>query len=93
MLHDIMHDLFEGVISYELRLLVDYCSITQSYFSIATLNHQITSFDYGYSEIGDKPALIHESKLRQTASQMWLLARIFPLLVGDLEIAQIGFAF
>ena len=36
--HDIMHDRFEGVISYELKLLIDHCSITQSYFSIATLN-------------------------------------------------------
>ena len=36
---DIMHDLFEGVISYELKLLIDHCSITQSYFCI---NHGIT---------------------------------------------------
>ena len=49
--HDIMHDLFEGVIPYELKLLIDYCSITQS------LNHP---FD---CEIGDKPAPIRESKL------------------------------
>ena len=82
--HDIMHDLFEGVIPYELKLLIDHCSIANSYFSLATLNHRITAFDYGYSEIGDKPALIRECKLRQTASQMWLLARTFPLLVDDL---------
>ena len=82
--HDIMHNIFEGVVPYEMKLLIDFCSNTQSYFSLATLNHRIVSFDYGYSEMGDKPAIIHESKLRQTASQMWLLARMFPLLVGDL---------
>lgn len=70
--HVIMHDIFEGVVPYELKLLIDFCSNTQSYFSLAT------RFDYGYSEMGDKPAIIHESKLRQTASQMWLLARMFP---------------
>ncbi len=82
--HDIMHDLFEGVIPYELKLLLRYC-INESYFNLPTLNHRLSAFDFGYSEIGDRPASIEsEQKLRQTASQMWLLARIFPLLVGDL---------
>ena len=43
------------------------------------------AFDFGYSELGDRPAPTQdESKLRQTASQMWLLTTIFPILVGDL---------
>ena len=82
--HDIMHDLYEGVIPYELKLLIQHC-ITKSYFQLETLNHRHKAFDFGYSEIGDRPASIdNEYKLRQTASQMWLLARVFPLLVGDL---------
>ena len=47
--HDIMHDLFEGVIPYELKLLIGYC-INKSYFSIHTLNHRLSAFDFGYSE-------------------------------------------
>ena len=82
--HDIMHDLYEGVIPYELKLLIQHC-IAKSYFKLETLNHRLRAFDFGYSEIGDSPASIDcDSKLRQTASQMWLLARVFPLLVGDL---------
>lgn len=82
--HDIMHDLFEGAVPYELKLFLSYCT-SQSFFSLDTLNHRLSAFDFGYSEIGDRPAFIDsEGKLRQTASQMWLLARIFPLLVGDL---------
>ena len=82
--HDIMHDLYEGVIPHELKLLLSHC-ITRAFFQIHTLNHRLKAFDFGYSEIGDKPAPIEgEFKLRQSASQMWLLARIFPLLVGDL---------
>ena len=81
---DIVHNIFAGVIPHELKLLLDHCSITQYYFSVTILNHRITAFDYGYSEVRDKPAAVQESKLQQTASQMWLLARIFPLLVGDL---------
>ena len=38
-----------------------------------------------FTEFGDKPALINDGiKIRQSASQMWLLARLLPLLVGDL---------
>ena len=82
--HDIMHDLFEGVIPYELQLLIFHCKL-KSYFSIHTLNYRLSAFDFGYSEIGDKPSCIHdESNIRQTASQMWLLARTFSILVGDL---------
>lgn len=82
--HDIMHDLFEGVVPFELKLLIRYC-VDQAYFGIATLNHRLAAFDFGYSEVGDRPAPVdNELKLRQTASQMWLFARILPLLVGDL---------
>ncbi len=82
--HDIMHDLFEGVVPCEFKLFLQYC-ISQSVFSLDTFNHRLAAFDFGYSEIGDRPASMDsEYKLRQTASQMWLLARIFPLLVGDL---------
>ena len=76
--HDIMHALLEGVIPYELKLLIRNCT-NKSYVCVRTLNQRLSAFDFGYSEIGDK--LQDESKLRQTASQMRLLARIFPLLV------------
>lgn len=82
--HDVMHDMLEGVIPYELKLVIQNF-ISKSYFSLETLNHRLKAFDFGYSEIGDKPAPIDaESKLRQSASQMWLLAKIFPLIIGDL---------
>jgi hypothetical protein len=82
--HDIMHDLYEGVIPYELKQLMQYC-VDKSYFELATLNYRLKAFNFGYSEIGDRPAPIVEvHRLRQSASQMWLLARVFPLLVGDL---------
>ena len=82
--HDIMHDLFEGVVPHELKLFMQYC-VGMSYFSIPTLNHRIAAFDFGYSGTKDKPNLIDsEFRCKQTASQMWLLARTFPLIIGDL---------
>lgn len=64
-----------------MKLLLHHCT-SKSYFTVQILNHRLSAFDFGYSELGDKPAPIaEESKIRQTASQMWLFARIFP---GDL---------
>lgn len=82
--HDIMHDLLEGALPHELKLLLQHC-MSMSYFNLSTLNERLAAFDIGYSEVKDKPALFgSDSKCKQTASQMWLLVSIFPLLIGDL---------
>lgn len=87
--HDIMHDLLEGAFLYEVKALLLYC-IDQKYFSVSTLNSQLRSFDFGYSESSNKPTPIdlvalksRDGKIHQSASQMWLFARTLPLLVGD----------
>lgn len=81
--HDIMHDLYEGVVPHEFKMLLQHC-LAQSYFDLDYLNHRLQSFDFGYSENGDKPALLSDAtKIRQTASQMKLFSKIFPFLVGD----------
>lgn len=80
-----MHDLFEGVVPYELKLLIRHC-VRQHYFSIDELNERILQFDFG----DNKPAQIDHlilsrpvKKIRQSASQMVVLSRTFPLLIGD----------
>lgn len=82
--HDIMHDLFEGVLPLELKLLLQHC-IDESYFTLEMLNERLNSFDYGYNECGDKPAPITDvTKVhKQTASQMKIFSKILPLLIGD----------
>ena len=83
--HDVMHDLLEGVIPHEMKLLLQHCLISKRYFELLTFNQRLTAFDFGYTEVGDKPARVENNcNMRQSASQMWLLMRIFPLLVGDL---------
>ena len=86
--HDVMHDLLEGIVHDELTLLLNHC-ISCKYFSVSKVNECIVSFDYGYSVSANKPAAIESVsalsvKVRQSASQMWLLARTLPLLVGHL---------
>lgn len=88
--HDIMHDLFEGVVQYEIKLLLLHC-IASKYFSLEEFNHRLIGFEYGYSEVADKPTVITSQHihsdgkhLRQGSAQSWLLARILPLLVGSI---------
>lgn len=88
---DIMHVFLEGVVPYEIKLLLQLY-IEHGHFTMEELNNQIKHFPYGYTDIKDKPLPIRmqdldldsSSNLGQTATKMWLLARILPLLLIDL---------
>ena len=88
--HDCMHDLFEGVVEYEIKLLLLHCC-DQNYFSLREFNQKLIEFDYGHSETADKPTPILSTQLRSTTSkhlrqgsaQTLLLARVMPLLVAS----------
>lgn len=82
--HDIMHDLFEGVVPHHMSLLLCHC-VRSKFFSIEELNRRIHAFDY----LQNRPSLIDpnichsESKVKQSASQMMTLNREFAILIGD----------
>ena len=81
--HDTMHDLFEGVVPYELKCFLFHC-IEARLFSFKQLNDRISRFDFNE----DRPSLIQlrneDQKIRQSASQMIVLTRELPMLVADL---------
>jgi hypothetical protein len=85
--HDIMHDILEGVIPYEMKLLLEFL-VEKKYIAVNTLNNRMKSFDFGYTETSDKPSEVNEKaykksdqKIRQSASKMWLLAVYLPLAI------------
>ena len=80
-----MHDILEGVIPYELKLLLVYYVTETKYFTLHQVNMRIVNYNYGYTVISDKPSKISDvNHIRQSAAQMWLLASLLPLLIGDL---------
>lgn len=87
-----MHVFLEGVISYELKYLLNFYIKEKGYFTLADLNNGIQSFPYGYSHIKDKPCVIKDSdldrqsssNLDQGAARMWLLAQVLPLILSSL---------
>ena len=83
--HDIMHDLFEGVVPYELKLLIRHC-VQAKYFTIGQLNQRIEAYDFGNNRpnlIDPRVANNPNVKIRQSASQMMVLSQEFPVLVAD----------
>ena len=88
--HDMMHDALEGVVQYEIKLLVCHC-IDCNYFTLQEYNWRVINFDYGCSENADKPTAIitrdilrsSDKKFHLSSSQALLLCRLLPLIIGD----------
>lgn len=43
--HDVMHDLFEGVVKYELSLFLSY-GVTKGYYTIKDFNTRVQGYDF-----------------------------------------------
>lgn len=57
-----MHLLLEGVVPYELSLLLAYTVLDNKYFPTDFLNGRIESLTYSTQEVKDKPSRIRLSR-------------------------------
>lgn len=87
---DIMHDLLEGVVSMEVKLVLHKFIYVDNFFTLATFNSYLSNHSYGFCDQKNKPSCLLEStlksrdnSLKQHASQMWCLMRVLPLLIGS----------
>jgi len=88
---DVMHDMLEGIVPYELKLILSEFIFVKKYFTLELLNARLASFDYGYQDRTNKPTALTDSELRdqtktslnQKASQTLCLTVILPFVVGD----------
>jgi hypothetical protein len=55
---DVMHDVFEGVLVYDLMLICNGL-VHSGHMTIHLLNHQIQTFTYGYHDAPNKPPVIN----------------------------------
>lgn len=62
LLPDVMHDLLEGGLQYEAKLLLQHC-IEENYFSRKTLNYKIEVFDFGCAVEANRPTTIPHKTL------------------------------
>lgn len=88
---DPAHDLLEGIVPMELKLVLNFLIIEKKIFSLELLNERINLFNYGFIENKNKPSpnfteLMLKSKgnkLKQKAVQSWLLLRSLPFMFHD----------
>lgn len=91
LVEDVMHIFLEGVLAYEMKLLLNYYINDIKAFGLSDLNNRIQQFCYGYSNSKNRPSLILErdlektasTNLGQSASQMWLLSTVLPFILAE----------
>lgn len=85
---DMMHDLLEGVCVYVMRSTIHTFIFVKKYFTLQALNNKVQQFEYGYTEIANKPPVITINRLKNklnlkiSAAEMLCLVRYFGLMVG-----------
>ena len=88
---DIMHTVLEGVVQYEVRLVLQHY-IQSGVTTLSQINGAINSHEYGYSEVSDKPGPLKDTvfngderyKLKKKAAQARLFLRLLPFIIGPL---------
>ena len=87
---DMMHDVLEGVSVYVLESILFIFIFVKKYFNLNYLNCRIQNFNYGPTEIANKPPVISFNRatnklhLKMSASEILCLVRYWGLMIGDL---------
>ncbi|XP_049333152.1 uncharacterized protein LOC125804583 isoform X1 [Astyanax mexicanus] len=84
---DIVHDLFEGIVPFELALCLSVF-VKKKYFTLCALNEIISSFNFKWADKANRPhpvALNFGTKktVGGNAHENWSLIRFLPLLIGQ----------
>nr|XP_023651070.1 uncharacterized protein LOC111835233 isoform X1 [Paramormyrops kingsleyae]XP_023651071.1 uncharacterized protein LOC111835233 isoform X1 [Paramormyrops kingsleyae] len=84
---DVLHDLLEGIVPFELALCLD-ALIKKRYFSLSDLNKQIKMFPYKWSDRTNSPQSVapnfaSKKNIGGNAHENWCLLRLLSLMVGD----------
>lgn len=66
---DIMHVMLEGVIPYEIKLMLTEFISNEQYFSVDVLNDRMDCFRYSPEEIADKPNPLKVEQVKPGNSQ------------------------
>lgn len=79
------HDLFEGIVSFDLAIYIKHLVMVEKHFTYLDLNRRITQFKYLGSDAGNKPCEVNPGveKLSGHAVQNWCFLRMLPVLIGD----------
>lgn len=86
---DVMHDLLEGVVQYDLALILYYIIFILKRFPPSQLNERLRGFNVGINDKNCKPPQLDENqlnnkKLQLSPAETLCLIRYIGLIIGDL---------
>ena len=67
---DVMHDVLEGALAYEAKLMLVQMITKNKYFTLDQLNTRLENMDLGYMEIKDRPMLISDATFTSSSSKL-----------------------
>ena len=79
------HDLFEGVVKHDVKLILDHLIKDKQLFSFKAFNVAVKKFSFKGSDLNSKPNSINENadNIGGHAMQNWCLLRFMPLIVCE----------
>ena len=63
MIPDIMHDVLEGGLQFEAKLMLSQFINIDRYFTVEELNYRLLNFEYGYVDARNRPTPITSKTL------------------------------
>lgn len=70
LLPDVMHDVLEGVLPYEMKIMLQRFIQDDKYFQLDDLNYKIENFELGYSETTNRPTPISHKTLTSSDNSL-----------------------
>ena len=67
---DVMDDILEGALQYEVKLMLQFMIDTEKYFTLEELNTRLEHIELGYMEYKDRPTAISVATLRSSGSSL-----------------------
>ena len=62
LISDLTHDLYEGVLQHEMKLVLKHCIRQRHYFTLDMFNDSIQYMELGYMEVCNRPTQLSQKK-------------------------------
>ncbi len=67
---DVMHDILEGALQHEMKLMLRGIVYEEEYFTLDMLNTRLDNLELGYMETGDRPSLLDEARFHSSSTSL-----------------------
>ena len=87
LLPDIMHNVLEGALQYEVKFLLERMVKCDNYFALETLNSRLENLDLGYMDVKNRPTPISTKQLNSDGSSLKQMVCVIYLIFSIADVA------